>query len=112
MRAACAALGAAPSRSRRAALLLDQVQPGIPVQEVFHLHPVPGGPEVIRDGPAEVVEPRIVVVLRHRLLQQVPALLDDVQLEYAHPASGRIARLTRAIKASVNEDAVIPVWCP
>ena len=53
---------------RRAALLSNQVQPGIPVQKVGHLHPVPGGPEVIRDGPAEVVEPRIVVVLRHRLL--------------------------------------------
>lgn len=33
-------------------------------------------------------------------------------LEYAHPASGRIARLTRTIVAAVNEDAVIPVWCP
>ena len=33
-------------------------------------------------------------------------------LEYAHPASGRIARLTHAIEAAVNEDAVIPVWCP
>ena len=53
---------------RRAALLSNQVQPGIPVQKVGHLHPVPDGPEVIRDGPAEVVEPRIVVVLRHRLL--------------------------------------------
>ena len=33
-------------------------------------------------------------------------------LEYAHPAGGRIARLTHTIEASVNEDAVIPLWRP
>ena len=35
-----------------------------------------------------------------------------ILLESAHPASGRIARLTHTIVAAVNEDAVIPVWCP
>ena len=41
-------------------------------------------------------------------LRAVPRTL----LEYAHPASGRIARLTHTIVASVNEDAVLPLWRP